>query len=87
MKGSEKQIEWANKIKDNLKKIYQDCLDEVNGYKEYVMPKEEIEQWEEAQKYYHLVMEIDDANFWIENRVFVSLRFDTKKLYSKWKGV
>jgi hypothetical protein len=70
MRGSQKQIKWANEIKESV-------LNSFNTLKY---------EWkntsEEDEKYFNLIKDIDEAEFWIEIRVNATYG-DFKWMYEK----
>jgi hypothetical protein len=67
MNGSEKQIQWANEIKDKLI-TYNDTL-------------QKIEFDENEQSYFEKLIKIEDASFWIREKGNIYLGQSWEWLY------
>lgn len=65
MKGTQKQVVWANDVKNVVIKYYEQAI--LQGEKELT----EVRSIEKRLKYFRLFVEdlknIDDARFWIDN--------------------
>lgn len=67
MKGTEKQVEWALQLKQNVKKVYEDLF---KNYGRCTSGSEEDKKsfFEYVDAYYNAIIDIEDSRFWIETR-------------------